>query len=71
VLSVGDADGDDGATSSGAVRRIMRNWELFVKGDHKGLSTRESNKARKRNKFPHGEEDLEGDDNDDLGQVVY
>lgn len=54
----------------GAVRRLMLNWEAFLKGGHQPFPAKDSNKVRKRNKFPHAEEDWD-DDCSDIGTVVY
>ena len=53
----------------GAIRRIQENWRLFEAGDHPGTPTKDSSKTRKRNKFPHEEEDWD-DDDDELGTVI-
>lgn len=54
----------------GAVRRFMLNWEAFTKGDHSSVPLKASNKVRKRNKFPHAEEDWR-DGDEEIGNVVY
>ena len=41
----------------GAVRRIKENWEAFVRGNHVRVKQREPGRIRKRNNFPHAEED--------------
>lgn len=59
----------DGAVP-GAVRRFMLNWERFSKGGHRAIPVKDSNKVRKRNKFPHAEEDWQDPDGE-IGTVVY
>jgi len=56
----------------GAVRRLMLNWDAFLKGGHQRpqLPRKDSNKVRKRNRFPHAEEDWDDDDGE-IGSVVY
>lgn len=54
----------------GAVRRLMVNWEAFLKGGHQPSPPKDSNKVRKRDKFPHAEEDWESNEGD-IGTVVY
>ena len=65
---------DHPAAEKGVVGRLEQNWEAFVKGEHPpGLNrkkgSRESGKVRKRNKFPHAEEDWESD-GDDAGKII-
>lgn len=68
--SAKEVEEPEGEAETGAVRRLMLNWEAFVKGGHQRVKPKESGKVRKRNKFPHAEEDWEEDD-DELGTVVY
>jgi hypothetical protein len=66
--SVEDVIQEDG--EPGAVRRLMLNWEAFLRGGHQPFPPKGSNKVQKRNKFPHAEEDWDDNDND-IGTVIY
>lgn len=69
-VSPGDPNHPEGEDTLGAVSRMVRNWEAFVKGDHEPAGLKASRRERKRNNFPHAEEDWAEKD-EELGSVVY
>jgi len=48
----------------GAIRRIRDNYDAFVQGNHPRVMPKETGKIRKRNNFPHADEDWEGVDSE-------
>ncbi|KAF8336460.1 uncharacterized protein EI90DRAFT_3144694 [Cantharellus anzutake] len=56
-------------SNPGAIRRIRDNYGAFVRGNHARVVPKLSGKIRKRNDFPHAEEDWE--DDTDEPEVVY
>ena len=68
--SAEDVMREDG--EAGAVRRLMLNWDAFLKGGHQRpqLPRKDSNKVRKRNRNQYVEEDWDDDDGE-IGSVVY
>ena len=59
-----DEEVNSDSSIPGAIRRIRDNYDAFVQGNHSRVMPKMSGKVRKRNNFPHAEEDWEGVDSE-------